>query len=101
MELTRRTFVKGSTMVAGALATGFFPQSAPAAEKPKVYFTKEISSSALFRLYSMVNQGITGKIAVKLSFYVFSAGYVAHKETVASNSKESNMLIQNLSKMAF
>ena len=36
--------------------------------------------------------------ALKLCFYVFSASYVAHEETVASNSKESNMLIQNLSK---
>lgn len=38
------------------------------------------------------------KYALELCFYVFSSAYVAHEETVASNSKESNMLIQNLSK---
>lgn len=46
-----------------------------------------------------------GRVAIEhafvLCFYVFSASYVAHEETVASNSEESNMLIQNLSKMEF
>ena len=58
--------MKGSVLTAGALATGIFPQFAAAAEKAKVYFTKDLSAASLYRLYSMVNQDITGNIAVKL-----------------------------------
>lgn len=66
MPISRRSFMKGSVLTAGALATGIFPQFAAAAEKAKVYFTKDLSAASLYRLYSMVNQDITGNIAVKL-----------------------------------
>lgn len=65
-RLSRRDFIKSTAFTAGALATGVFPRLANAAEKSKVYFTKDLSAAGLLRLYGMVNQDITGKIAVKL-----------------------------------
>lgn len=65
-RLSRRDFIKGTALTAGALATGVFPQLAGAAEKSKVYFTKDLSAAGLLRLYGMVNRDIIGKIAVKL-----------------------------------
>jgi uncharacterized Fe-S center protein len=62
MSISRRDFLKGSALVLGAFAT---PQ-AHAEEKAKVYFTKDLSSAGLIRLYSRISQGLTGKIAVKL-----------------------------------
>ncbi len=38
----------------------------PAADKPIVYFTRDISPEGLIKIYNKVNQGITGKVAVKL-----------------------------------
>lgn len=35
-------------------------------EKAKVYFTKEISSEAMIKLYEKLNVHLTGKVAVKL-----------------------------------
>ena len=35
-------------------------------EKAKVYFTKEISSDSLVRLYDQLGVSLTGKVAVKL-----------------------------------
>ncbi len=67
MSLSRRDFIKRSILTAGALATGLAPNIAKAAsEHPKVYFTKDLSAESLLRLYHMVNQNITGNIAVKL-----------------------------------
>lgn len=61
-------------MTVGALTlSGLMPgdmiRSAFAAEsagKSKVYFTKDLSAEGLRKLYALVNQGMTGKIAVKL-----------------------------------
>ena len=36
-------------------------------EKPKVYFTKEISSDSLIKIYEALNVNLTGKIGVKVS----------------------------------
>lgn len=66
MSMSRRNFVKGSLFTAGALATGVFPRMSKAGEKAKVYFTKDLSAASLLRLYGMINQNLTGKIAVKL-----------------------------------
>ncbi|WP_418216138.1 DUF362 domain-containing protein [Bilophila wadsworthia] len=67
MSISRRDFVKGSVLTFGALATGALPHIVhAAAEKPNVYFTKELSAASLLRLYGMVNQDISGKVAVKL-----------------------------------
>ena len=67
MSVSRRNFVKGSLMTAGAVAAGLTPGiSTAASQRAKVYFTKDLSAESLLRLYRMVNQNITGDIAVKL-----------------------------------
>lgn len=67
MNLSRRAFMKGSALTAGALATGALPSLAGAADEPaRVYFSKDLSASGLLRLYRLVNQNIAGKIAVKV-----------------------------------
>lgn len=66
MNISRRTFVKGSLLTAGAVVAGLTPGISGAAERPKVYFTKDLSSESLLRLYRLVNRNITGNIAVKL-----------------------------------
>ena len=66
MTVSRRDFVKGSVLTVGALATSSLPTLARAAERPKVYFSRDLSAASLIRLYGKVNKDIGGKIAVKL-----------------------------------
>ena len=67
MSISRRRFVTQSLLAAGAVASGLAPALARAASPlPKVYFTRDLSAEGLLRLYGMVNQHITGNIAVKL-----------------------------------
>ena len=66
MTFSRRDFVKSSVFTVGALATSSLPTLVRAAERPKVYFSRELSAESLIRLYGMVNKDIGGKIAVKL-----------------------------------
>ena len=50
-----------------AVSSAFAQGEGTATEQPvsKVYFTKDISPAGLLKLYSMVNQNITGKVAIK------------------------------------
>lgn len=66
MTVSRRDFVKSSVLAVAALATSSLPTLARAAERPKVYFSRELSAESLIRLYGKVNKDIGGKIAVKL-----------------------------------
>lgn len=66
MSVSRRNFIKAGLLTAGAVASGLSPVAAKAAERPKVYFTRDLSAESLLRLYRMVNGNITGNIAVKL-----------------------------------
>lgn len=66
MTVSRRDFVKSSVLTVGALATSSLPTLARAAERPKVYFSRDLSAESLIRLYGKVNKDIGGKIAVKL-----------------------------------
>ena len=66
MNISRRSFVKGSLLTAGAVAAGLTPAMPEATERPKVYFTSDLSAESLLRLYRLVNRNITGNIAVKL-----------------------------------
>jgi uncharacterized Fe-S center protein len=50
----RRTFLKGSAAALGA------------AGKSPVFFTKDISVEGLLKIYSKINQGMRGKIGIKL-----------------------------------
>ena len=49
--------VVGSTDVSGAVGVG---------SRAKVYFTKHIDAAHLIKLYQLVNEGIYGKVAIKL-----------------------------------
>lgn len=69
-RLSRREFLKGGAVTVGALAAGALSganvvRAAPQA-KAEVYFTRDISTEGLLKVYSRVNQGMTGNIAVKL-----------------------------------
>lgn len=66
-KISRRAFIKGAAVGVGAMASGMLPDQVLAeAQKPKVYFTKELSPEALIKIYGKVNQGISGKVALKL-----------------------------------
>ncbi|MDL2216217.1 DUF362 domain-containing protein [Desulfovibrio sp. OttesenSCG-928-M14] len=75
MAVSRRAFLKSSTLAVGALAlsnmSGGLGTALAAAQegsrpKAKVFFTKDLSPDGLRKLYAEVNQGITGKTAIKL-----------------------------------
>jgi uncharacterized Fe-S center protein len=68
--ILRRTFLKKSAAALGGLAvckaTGFGSTEGKAHGKWPVYFTRDISGDALLRIYSRIDQNITGKVAIKL-----------------------------------
>jgi len=69
-RISRRNFLKGSSIVLGAVAAGDFRglDSALAAQqgKAQVYFTKDISADGLLKSYSRINRDITGKVGIKV-----------------------------------
>ena len=69
-EISRRNFLKTSAIALGAVAVSDFKGigSAFAAQKDKsqVFFTKDISVNGLLKIYAKINQGMTGKIGIKL-----------------------------------
>ena len=72
-SLSRRAFLAGGTAVLGlaAVKPSLFVRESLAAPQaatgtPKVYFTSEITSESLLKIYARVNQGMTGKIGIKL-----------------------------------
>ncbi len=70
IQFSRRSFLKSSTIAVGALAAGIVPcmDAAQAAESttPKVYFTEDISTESLLKVYGHINADLTGRIAIKL-----------------------------------
>lgn len=77
--MSRRHFLKNGTAAVGALVTlGVLTKANPvlamtegakgtvSAEKSKVYFTRDLSAEGLRKMYALVNQPLTGKIAIKL-----------------------------------
>jgi hypothetical protein len=69
-HISRRSFLKRSTLALGTIAVCEFKGigSAVAARenKSQVFFTKNISVNGLLKIYSKINQGLTGKIGIKL-----------------------------------
>lgn len=68
-HLSRRLFLKGGALAAGALALAAFPEArtfAALREKAHVFFTRDIRPDSLLRLYARINQHLTGRIAIKL-----------------------------------
>lgn len=75
MSISRRNFLKGSTLtfgaavlanVAGGLESVFAAPQGGIRKKATVYFTRDLSPEGIRKLYARVNQRITGKTAIKL-----------------------------------
>ena len=69
-DILRRDFLKSSAMaLGGAAATGLAGASSGATFQPdqaQVFFTKDLSVNGLLKVYSKINQRLTGKVAIKL-----------------------------------
>lgn len=69
-HILRRTFLKKSAIALGGVAvlnvTGFGGAVDKTQGKAPVYFTQDISVDGLRKLYAKINDGITGKVAIKL-----------------------------------
>ncbi len=69
-QISRRSFLKTGAIALGTVAVSDFKGigSAFAAQqdKSRVFFTKDISVNGLLRIYAKINQGMTGKIGMKL-----------------------------------
>jgi len=67
--MLRRTFLKESAIALGGVALCDLNGVARAATtqgNSQVFFTSDISVNGLLKLYSKINQGMTGKVAIKL-----------------------------------
>ena len=69
-QISHRNFLKTSAIALGAVAVSGFQGkgSAVAAgqDKTQVFFTEDISVNGLLKIYSKINQGMTGNIGIKL-----------------------------------
>ncbi len=69
-QISRRSFLKKSAIALGTVAVCDFKGigSAVAARQnqSQIFFTKDISVNGLLKIYSKINQGMTGKIGIKL-----------------------------------
>ena len=67
MSVNRRQFIKAGSLALGSLAVHGLPlQARPAEEKATVYFTPEITTESLLRIYEKVCAPLQGRIAIKL-----------------------------------
>lgn len=69
-RISRRNFLQISAVALGAVSVSGFSWLARAfaaeQDKIQVFFTKDISAAGLLKIYSRINQNITGKTAIKL-----------------------------------
>jgi hypothetical protein len=68
-QMLRRTFLKEGAVVLGGVALCDFNGIASAATvqgKSQVFFTRDISVNGLLKLYPKINEGMTGKVGIKL-----------------------------------
>lgn len=69
-QISRRSFLRNSAIALGAVAVSRFnginDVFAAQQDKSKVFFTQDISGAGLLKIYSQINQGITGKVAIKM-----------------------------------
>lgn len=69
MSIRNRNLLYGVLLMAAAFVLGIHsPGNSLAAdrEKPKVYFTRDISPENMLKLYNLVNKDISGRVAVKV-----------------------------------
>ncbi|MDD2582401.1 MAG: DUF362 domain-containing protein [Desulfuromonadaceae bacterium] len=69
-NISRRSFLQTGALALGTVAVGRFTGIGDAfaaqQEKSQVFFTKDISAAGLLKIYSKINQDITGKVGIKL-----------------------------------
>ena len=65
LEFTRRELIQSAIAAAGLMAVPSISNAA-STNKSIVYWTPELSSKALLRLYGLINGDITGRVALKL-----------------------------------
>jgi uncharacterized Fe-S center protein len=69
-NISRRIFLQTGALALGTVAvsrySGIGNAFAAQQEKSQVFFTNDISAAGLLKIYSKINQGITGKVAIKL-----------------------------------
>jgi uncharacterized Fe-S center protein len=68
-QIPRRTFLKDGAIVLGGLAVcdlNSIASAATAQNQSQVFFTRDISVNGLLKIYSKINEGMTGKIGIKL-----------------------------------
>jgi uncharacterized protein len=68
-QMGRRTFLKKSAIALGSVAVcdlNSMAATATGQDKSPVFFTRDISVNGLLKIYSKINEGMTGKIAIKL-----------------------------------
>jgi uncharacterized protein len=67
-RMLRRTFLRTSAIAFGGIAMGEWRRANGAipAGKSQVFFTSDISVDGLMKIYSKINEGMTGKVAIKL-----------------------------------
>ena len=67
MSVNRRQFIKAGSLALGSLAVHSLPlQARPAEDKATVYFTPEITTESLLRIYEKICAPLQGRIAIKL-----------------------------------
>jgi uncharacterized protein len=69
-QISRRNFLKTSAIALATVAVSDFKGTGSAVaaqqEKSQVFFTNDISAAGLLKIYSKINQGITGKVGIKV-----------------------------------
>jgi hypothetical protein len=69
-KISDRDFLKTGSVALGAVALSNVTDAGKAfaagQDKTQVFFTKDISVKGLLNIYSKINQGMTGKIGIKL-----------------------------------
>lgn len=69
-HISRRIFLQTGALALGTVAvsrySGIGNVFAAQQEKSQVFFTKDISADGLLKIYSKINQDITGKVGIKL-----------------------------------
>ena len=69
-KISRRDFLQTSALALGTVAvsrvTGIGSAFAAQQERSPVFFTNDISAAGLLKIYSRVNQNISGKVGIKL-----------------------------------
>lgn len=66
MSVNRRQFIKAGSLALGSLAVHSLPlQARPAETKATVYFTPEITTESLLRIYEKVCAPLQGRIVMR------------------------------------